>query len=86
MHDFGKFLGECDHGSSFQAPRQEHREVKNEISGRKPFSNTVTCHGCGEIGHIRPQCPKTKPRNVSRVVTDSNSDSEGFIVSGSVWH
>lgn len=86
MHEFGKFLGECDHGSSFQAPRQEHGKVKNEFSGRKLFSNTVTCHGCGEIGHIRPQCPKTKPRNVSRVVTDSNSDSEGFIVSGSVWH
>ena len=59
-------------------------EVKREFSGRKPFSDSVTCHGCGEVGHIRPQCPKNKPRNVSRVLTDSNSDSDGFVVSGTV--
>ena len=124
MHDFGKFLGECDYGSQFQAPRwdapfprrpfsmgrqftPEHRdeplppmnsynnqtscdklsgveEVKHEFSGRKPFSDSVTRHGCGEVGHIRPQCPKNKPRNISRVLTDSNSDSDRFVVSGTV--
>ena len=124
MHEFGKFLGECDYGSSFQAPRRdapfhrrpvstgrqftpEHRheplppvnsnynhlsgeehsgatEVKQEFSSRKPFSNSVTCHECGEVGHIRPQCPRLKPRNVGRVLTDSNSDRDGFVVSGTV--
>ena len=28
-----------------------------ESMGRRPAGRQVTCHGCGEVGHIRPNCP-----------------------------
>ena len=125
MHEFGKYLSECDHANSFQQQRREgvpfHKrpfssgrpsqteprheplpptsynnnsvvdkysgveEVKHEPQARRSFNNSITCHGCGEPGHIRPQCPhKNEQRNVGRVATDSNSENDSFIVSGTV--
>ena len=36
----------------------------SKSSGKKDYSK-VTCHGCGEKGHIRPNCPKN-PQNLAK--------------------
>ena len=38
--------GQSSDGSSFQESRS-----------RRPAGRQVTCHGCGVVGHIRPNCP-----------------------------
>ena len=59
--------------------------VKHEPQPRKTYSNPVTCYNCGEPGHIKSQClKKVTQRNVCRVATDSNSESDSFVVSGIV--
>ena len=97
MHEFGKYLSECDHANSFPQPRREGvpfhkrpfssghqfqteprneplppssnnnnnsvdkqigvKEVKPEPQARKSYNTPITCHNCGEPGHIRPNCP-----------------------------
>ena len=48
----------------------------NRVSNRKQ----VTCHGCGELGHIRPDCPN-KIRRI--VVKDAKKDAvPKFLVDG----
>ena len=40
---------------------------------------TVTCHNCGEPGHIRPNCPlRSKPKNLGRVLTDSEPEQSDY--------
>ena len=41
-----------------------------ESMGMRPAGRQVTCHGCGEIGHIRPNCP-----NRIRRVVETNAAS-----------
>ena len=55
--------------SSSQASGGRHgRSERNSQGGRKP----VTCYGCGESGHIRPNCPnrvrRVKPQGGSAVI------------------
>ncbi|XP_045130232.1 uncharacterized protein LOC123515561 [Portunus trituberculatus] len=40
---------------SFKPPLKETPPVQSSPS---PTSSTTRCHGCGELGHIRPRCPK----------------------------
>ena len=37
-----------------------------ESMGMRPAGRQVTCHGCGEIGHIRPNCPNRIRRVVEK--------------------
>ena len=54
------------HPSSRSSVKQTPRPVKPTWKASPPVrssstpttSSTVKCHGCGEIGHIRPRCPK----------------------------
>ena len=126
LHEFGKFLGDCDHPTPFlphrsdssnferlfNQGRQHHfeprhepsphsnvpnnfrdqftggkdlKDIKTEPQTRRPFSNSVICHNCGEPGHIRPHCPKkTPPKAVNRAVTDSDPESGSFVIGGMV--
>ena len=46
-----------------------NKEVKSEYIARKnpgSFNDPITCHNCGEPGHIRPNCLKLKPKNAGR--------------------
>ena len=50
------------------------KNVKVEKQNRKP----VTCYGCGELGHIRPNCPN-KVRRVRSPVKDSLMEVDGCL-------
>ena len=52
----------------------------NSASGRKDTSSSVTCHGCGEVGHIRPRCPKN-PRNYKEGTSATLPYKVGFCLS-----
>ncbi|MPC78700.1 hypothetical protein E2C01_073194 [Portunus trituberculatus] len=41
--------------SFFKSPLKKTPPVH---SSPLPTSSTTRCHGCGELGHIRPRCPK----------------------------
>ena len=62
-------------------------EVKTDpLKKVPPQSNfTVTCHNCGEPGHIRPNCPlRSKPKNLGRVLTDSEPEQSDYLARGKV--
>ena len=45
----------------------------------------MTCHNCGEPGHIRPNCPsRSKPKNLGRVLTDSEPEQSDYLARGKV--
>jgi Zinc knuckle. len=43
-------------------------------SSGKSSSSEVTCHKCGEVGHIKPNCPKLKGKKKSGGVGSSKTD------------
>ena len=52
----------------------------------RPFRKPIICHGCGEPGHIRPQCPNRERvwsvncvRSTETPVSDSNFLANGFL-------
>ncbi|XP_076060383.1 uncharacterized protein LOC143036685 isoform X1 [Oratosquilla oratoria] len=51
----------------------------NPSSGRKD-SPPLTCHGCGEIGHIRPRCPRN-PRTFKEGTSTTQPYKVGFCLS-----
>ena len=61
--------------SSPKSSRQE-RQGQRE---RKP----ITCYGCGEVGHIRPNCPN-KVRRVKSPESDSVMEVDGWLAGSAV--
>ena len=53
--------------------------VKGERQGRKP----ITCYGCGEPGHIRPNCPN-KVRRVRSPECDDQMEVDGWLAGNAV--
>ncbi|XP_076055021.1 uncharacterized protein LOC143033448 isoform X2 [Oratosquilla oratoria] len=51
----------------------------NPSSGRKD-PPPLTCHGCGEIGHIRPRCPRN-PRTFKEGTSTTQPYKVGFCLS-----
>ena len=72
-------------GSGYQGRNNTPSPVLGQASGTnqlkidKPFRQ-VTCYGCGELGHIRPNCPN-RERNVRvvRSVKEQNAESGSFV-------
>ena len=42
------------------------KRQKQTKGGINPRHRSLTCHGCGEVGHIKPNCPKEKKSKPSR--------------------
>ena len=68
-------------GSSQSGEKKGGRQDRQNHGGRK----TVTCYGCGEVGHIRPNCPnKVRRVKPQEKCADMSLDGwlAGFAVSG----
>ena len=57
------------------SPSGDKKGGKHEKRERKP----LTCYGCGEIGHIRPNCPN-KVRRVKSPEGDQQEEVDGWLV------
>ena len=67
--------GTSDQNPNAGAPQSKGgKYVKSERQGRKP----ITCYGCGEVGHIRPNCPN-KVRRVSSSDSESRMEVDGWL-------
>ena len=72
--------GITDQNSNAGAPQSKGgKYVKTERQGRKP----ITCYGCGEVGHIRPNCPN-KVRRVSSPDSESKMEVDGWLAGAAV--
>lgn len=49
---------ESDSANEWEELRENRQLMRENVL--KKEKNPIVCHGCGEIGHIRPKCPKKK--------------------------
>ena len=66
-------------------------ENPRSFGGDRPSRKPIICHGCGEPGHIRPQCPNRERvwnvncvRSTGNPVSNSNLLVDGFLNGRSV--
>ena len=80
MHHFGACRAVCGN-----CKRIGHMTRDCRATGANTQPIAVKCHGCGEVGHYRPQCPKFT-NNVARgrayVLGDGNTTQNSDVVTG----
>jgi hypothetical protein len=66
---------------------QSKEKVKEKKKKKKKKKKKVWCYDCGELGHVRRDCPeryKKASANVAMSKSDSDSDGDVLSISDSV--